>query len=89
MYFRPSPQPSSEPTDTAQRYKSGGHHTEGFDTREAALVSAQEIADKISAAHLGAALLSVEKDFSWDGKDIPAMVVFFAVDDNQKAVPLF
>lgn len=36
ILFRPGPAPSSSPEDDSQRYKSSGHHTEGFDTLEAA-----------------------------------------------------
>jgi hypothetical protein len=64
------------------RHKSSGHHTAGFDTREAAITHANELIEKLKATP------AIEKDFAWDGEDIPAMVTFFIVRDG-KAVPAF
>ena len=36
IYFRYSPPPSGDFDGGYSRYKSGGHHTQGFDTQEAA-----------------------------------------------------
>jgi len=88
VYFRLSPQPSSDPTDVGQRFNSGGHHTEGFSTRDTAIEYAKTLADKISQTYLGSSILSLEQDFPWDGEGVPAMVVFFAVE-GEKAKPLF
>lgn len=82
ILFSWRPQPSGEPSDTAQRYKSRGHHTVGFDTREVALVGAAELIKHVDGVPC------LEKDFPWDGEGVPAMVVYFKVDKDT-ATPLF
>lgn len=81
ILFRESPQPSWKPGDAFVRSKSAGHHTKGFDTREEALAECKSIAERQGAK------LCIEKDFPWDGEDIPAMVVFFGEQDG-KTVPV-
>lgn len=69
--------------DGPNRWKSSAHHTDGFDTREQALEFIRSD-DKRNAA------LAIERDFSWDGEDIPAMVVFFSQQDSDNnCSPLF
>lgn len=82
ILFRPAPLPSSDDYDAAQRYRSKGHHTVGFDTREAAVIAADEIAMQVDG------VLAVDADFSWDGEGVPAMTVFFKLGEGT-AVPLF
>ena len=68
--FREAPMPYGVgKRNVAQRYRSIGHHTEGFDTIKAARkwVSEQE--------HT----VDVNRIWEWDGKDVPAMVEWFAV----------
>lgn len=81
ILFRESPQPSWSPGDPL-RSKSSGHHTKGFDTREEAIAECKQIAERQQAK------LCIEKDFSWDGEGMPAMVVFFG-EQNGEVVPLF
>lgn len=54
------------------RHKSKGHHSEGYDTRQAAEQGAEELSARIPGATL---LLSDVTE--WDGSDIPACVRFF------------
>jgi hypothetical protein len=81
IVFQEHPLPS-DPEDSLGRTKSLGHHTNGFATREEAIAECKEIAEKLPAR------LCIEKDFSWDGEDIPAMVVFFKEIEG-KLVPMF
>jgi hypothetical protein len=69
ILFRESPLPGNP--ENLVRHRSSGHHTKGFDTRPEALVSAEELAKRQDAK------TCLAKDFEWDGRDIPAMVVFF------------
>lgn len=70
ILFYESPLPGNP--ENLVRHKSKGHHTEGFDSRDDALAS---IEGKRSEWNFRTCL---EKDFTWDGEDTPAMVVFFA-----------
>lgn len=56
------------------RHKSRGHHTAGFDTREEAIAECEKM---VANPQIGGRLC-VDKDFAWDGEDVPAMVVFFS-----------
>lgn len=71
ILFKESPLPGGS---GPSRHKSVGHHTKGFDTRDEAIEECKRIAERQSAK------LCVEKDFAWDGDDMPAMVVFFSED---------
>lgn len=68
----PLPGPAGDPQDRlpAQRYKSHGHHTEGFDTLEAA-----EADDKAMCEQHGFTWQDLKLE--WDGEGVPAMVQFF------------
>jgi len=66
--FRLAPTPSSSGEDVGQRYKSLGHHTEGFDTLEAAK---RWVSEKDNTKDIGMI-------WEWDGKDTPAMVQWFS-----------
>lgn len=58
------------------RLRSRGHHTEGFDTREAALVGAQELKVRVEPSPA----MFLASDIEWDGSDIPAMHLLCAHD---------
>lgn len=88
VYFRHRPLPGEYDPNAAQRYKSGGHHTTGFDTREAGLEGAKKLAEDMKPHSLGTVTLCLDADFPWDGEGIPAMVVFFGTQKD-KVVPLF
>lgn len=81
--FGEKPLPGGPDADKPVRHKSLGHHTEGFDTREQALRWIDENKGKIPDSRL-----CVDKDFDWDGADVPAMVVFFSERDG-KLIPAF
>ena len=86
IVFRLNPTPSG-----MNRYKSVGHHTVGFDTREASIQECQNIVDRTlkENSFVGAdPKLCIGKDFPWDGEDIPAMTAYFGEDDDGKTIPL-
>ena len=57
---------------TPVRYKSKGHHTVGFETREEAVnYCYHDLAPKLEHAES-----CFENDIEWDGEDIPALVIF-------------
>lgn len=70
IFFNQHPMPGG--TDFS-RYKSVGHHTQGFKSRKEAL---DDIQHKL-APKLICHAICTEKDIEWSGEDIPAMVVFF------------
>ncbi len=88
VLFKESPLPGPPSDDKPIRHKSHGHHTEGFDNREAAVASAKELAEQVKENAIGPVSLALEKDFPWDGEDVPAMVAFFQVKDGV-ATPMF
>lgn len=54
------------------RYKSKGHHTAGFDSRETAMESIHnDLVDKIKGQGY-TPNLELETDLEWDGQGIPA-----------------
>lgn len=77
IIFCESPLPGPPSSDKLVRHKSKGHHTSGFDTRDEAIAEAKQIAEKIKPEAIGPVSLSLENQFEWDGKGIPAMVEFF------------
>lgn len=86
VYFRPAPLPGPD-GEKFGRYRSGGHHTDGFPTRDEALAGAKEIGEKLHA-HSGAEVrYSLAADFPWDGEDVPAMTAFF--DDSPEPEYMF
>jgi len=73
----PGPPSDSKPT----RHKSLGHHTAGFDTREAAIQEVKSTSDKVIAAKDATTVaVAFDEDLAWDGEDVPADVAFFAID---------
>jgi hypothetical protein len=79
--FRYAPTPSG-----LDRYKSGGHHTSGFDTRSEAL----DFINNTMVNYFPGFTPCLAKDFSWDGENIPAMVVVFSdVGEDGNVTPLF
>jgi len=67
IVFRYAPTPSG-----CDRYKSIGHHTDGFDTRDAAI----EFINHTLTKHFPGCQVNVDKDYAWDGSGTPAMVIF-------------
>jgi hypothetical protein len=74
IVFRPAPSTSdgSGPAK-AFRYRSKGHHTAGFDTKEEAM---QNIAKQPAFEWSGL-------EWAWDGVEMPAMTWWFTFDDDQ------
>lgn len=61
--FRLAPLPGGTKIDDLDRWKSIGHHTEGFETQEAA---------EAWIASNATDLFKIDILFEWDGKEIPA-----------------
>ncbi len=80
IVFRPGPAPSSDPSDPVQRFKSKGHHTDGFDTRELAFAYFED--EKVKEA--GVWWTGVE--WNWSGEGIPAMVEWFSVNPKPQHI---
>jgi hypothetical protein len=79
--FRYAPTPSG-----VDRYKSGGHHTDGFTIRSEAL----DFINNVMSKHYPGFTPCLEKDFHWDGEGIPAMVTYFSsVGADGNVTPLF
>lgn len=75
LVFRPGPSPSDDDPD-CYRFKSLGHHTEGFATHSEA------VADCDTEKVFGQDILYVEGlDQTWDGKDLPARIMRFSVSE--------
>ena len=83
IVFDSRPLPSDDGSERMTRYKSRGHHTAGFDIREEAIEDCRSLCDKMGS------LDCTEKDFPWDGEDIPAMVVFFGEVDGKVQPVMF
>jgi hypothetical protein len=67
------------------RFKSKGHHTSGFATREEALAETQKIVTQVKEKWGSIIYLDVENDFfEWDGEFIPADVLVRSVAELQK-----
>jgi hypothetical protein len=72
ILFRPAPMPGyADEKMSAQRYRSLGHHTDGFDTEEKAN-------EHIGSSCREHAYKSSGICFEWDGASIPAMVGWFS-----------
>jgi hypothetical protein len=67
--FRPAPFSGNEDLN---RYKSIGHHTDGFDTREEAIAFVKTV-ETMEWTGLF---------WEWNGEDVPAMVVFMFKDET-------
>lgn len=76
IVFRWAPLPGPQKDGIPIRYKSQGHHTEGFDTREESIKECELMVGRVNRMNLGKAQLSVEEDLEWNGEGIPAMIIF-------------
>ena len=80
ILFTERPLPGPPADNKPIRWKSFGHHTMGFDTREEALASIrggkEEVEDRF-----GTLRFAVKNDFEWDGNGIPAIVHLFTTED--------
>ena len=82
VYYTEHPLPGTPSTEKPARHKSGGHHTTGFETREAALASMNDTAKKIVDGGHAPSCAICPLDLEWDGEDIPADVAFFKIEDT-------
>ncbi|UPT99356.1 hypothetical protein J4G48_0015435 [Bradyrhizobium barranii subsp. apii] len=75
IVFRLAPMPGgADSALSAQRYKSKGHHTEGFATLdEAKAWIGTEPAP-------GFTMVPTGEEWEWDGTDVPALVQFYEVE---------
>jgi len=81
IFFRPAPMPGNKDADmAAQRYRSHGHHTDGFETLEEATKYVEEACEKNGWRNSGAL-------YGWDGEDIPAITEFFGPVTEQQDDP--
>ena len=73
IWFRPAPMPSGADTDFAMlRHHSFGHHTDGFETLEAAQADITGICAKSEGKHHDCGAI-----WACDGEEIPAMTQWF------------
>jgi hypothetical protein len=80
IIFRPAPLPGGDKLPHGvERYRSLGHHTLGFDTKEAAQRSIQ--------AHPGLVLTS--QTWQWEGEETPAITWLFQAElSKERMVPM-
>ncbi len=85
--------PLPGPPDAAKpvRHKSKGHHTEGYTTREDAIIGAKMVAAAVSkeCSDTGKCRLALEEDIPWGGDGIPADVAFFVETADGKLKKAF
>lgn len=87
IFFREKPLPGPPGPDKPIRHQSSGHHTEGFATREEAIANIKDDLKGRIERHLGGtAEMCLDRDFPWDGEDVPAITVYFARTEG-KIVP--
>lgn len=65
-----------------KRYKSKGHHTVGFDSREEAVEFCKGDMTEHCKTY-GDPVYCLEKDFPWNGEEIPAIVGYFSDPDEE------
>lgn len=91
IIFWECPMPSQE-LGSAVRWKSKGHHTEGFEKREDASAAIQDLAKRhIEMDDLQGGVYyqdNVATDGHWDGVDNPASVMFFNLHVLTKYEPI-
>ena len=73
IIFAESPLPGGG-VDGLVRYKSTGHHTEGFDSREAAEADAEATVPRLMEHTVGTVDAMLTGSFLWDGNGIPATI---------------
>lgn len=84
IVFIEYPLPGPPSPDKPVRHKSKGHHTTGFATRDEAVAYASgELLKLVKEYSVGKPKLCLQKDFPWDGEDVPAMVTYFGEVDGE------
>ena len=69
ILFSEAPFPGAPDAAAPVRLRSRGHHTLGFETREAAIAGAHELKGQVEPMPA----MFLEADIAWDGAEIPAM----------------
>lgn len=82
ILFLENPLPGPPSADKPVRHKSKFHHTNGFDTRDAAVKSATEELAPAVEKEWGKPKFALSADMPWDGEDVPASVAFFVEVDG-------
>lgn len=78
IVFAMAPLPGDAQVEGAMRYRSRGHHTTGFSSREDAVAFATTEWIPVLGADK-----ALDGDIIWDGVDIPALTLFFGQQDSQ------
>lgn len=81
IVFRESPLPGIPDPNLPVRSKSYGHHTEGFSTRDEAVIHCNDTAKQEGCR------ICIKDDFVWNGEGIPSMIVFFK-EVGDELIPL-
>lgn len=83
IFFRPAPAPSERSSDSMHRYRSSGHHTNGFDTLELAQEWIKTwTRTKPDMEDTGLVWL-------WNGEGVPALTEWFTektASENHEAI---
>lgn len=74
IFYYESPLPGPIDEQAVARYKSKGHHTEGFETRDLALKSCDELKTKLITEYGSNVVMELGDDqiLEWNGEGIPA-----------------
>lgn len=84
VVFAMAPLPGGHTSEGGERYKTRGHHTTGFESRDEAVA----FAEKEYVARIPGGRPALGGDILWDGQDTPAMSIFFGTV-NGELRPLF
>lgn len=78
IMFRDSPMPGEGTGEHLNfiRFKSIGHHTTGFKSKEIALHECSNIKDKLVKHYDPDVVINTEDFIEWDGEGSPASVIF-------------
>lgn len=85
ILFDEHPYPGPYSDDKPRRHKSSGHHTRGYDTREAAVEGAKgpEMGARMKEVFGIEPRYSFARDIAWDGDAMPAMTMHFIEQDGE------
>ena len=87
ILFCECPLPSGNYGD-ALRWKSKGHHTEGFIDRQDAINAAAETCRQSYGMKVGGEVYyDFESNIPWDGEGVPSMVMSFRLSDLTMYLP--
>lgn len=86
IFYYESPLPGPLEEATLARYKSKGHHTTGFENREDALKSCDELRQKLISEYGSHVVTELGDDqiLEWDGEGVPADTQIRPIEYLQK-----